>query len=59
MKAEPLPRIPPPVGWFFNRCLICNRAFWTAEGYEGHYALVHILGLTGASQIVNWVVREE
>lgn len=23
----------------------CGRAFWTYEGYRGHYALKHILGL--------------
>lgn len=40
----------PPIAWrvlFGHRCGAprCRRRFWTAEGYRGHYALVHILGL--------------
>jgi hypothetical protein len=27
----------------------CRRTFWTMDGYQGHYALTHILRLGGAA----------
>ena len=36
---QPLPRL----GGLLKRCPSCSRSFLTFEGYEGHYALVHVL----------------
>lgn len=37
-----VPSIPLPFYEIRKRCE-CGRKFWTNEGYEGHYALRHIL----------------
>jgi hypothetical protein len=41
-----VPAIPLPLYGLRKRCQ-CGRKFWTAEGYQGHYALAHILGMRG------------
>lgn len=38
-----VPAIPLPYYLHFRMRCGCGRKFWTHEGYEGHYALVHIL----------------
>lgn len=43
-RGEWVPAVPVPLYGLRKRCE-CGRKFWTARGYEGHYALVHILGL--------------
>lgn len=43
-RGEWVPAIPLPLYGLRKRCE-CGRKFWTAEGYQGHYAVVHILGL--------------
>lgn len=42
--SEWMPSIPLPLYGLRKHCR-CGRKFWTAEGYEGHYALAHILGM--------------
>lgn len=38
-------RIPvPPYAWRIP-CPQCPLKFWTVKGYQGHYAVVHVLGL--------------
>jgi hypothetical protein len=37
-----VPAIPLPFYGLLKRC-DCGARFWTARGYRGHYALVHIL----------------
>ena len=40
-----VPAIPVPYHvWWQKRCE-CKAAFWTMTGYQGHYALTHILKL--------------
>lgn len=34
-----------PFGLIWSRCPECRHRFWTLKRYQGHYALVHILGL--------------
>lgn len=41
-----VPAVPLPYYGLRKRCS-CGRRFWTMEGYQGHYALAHILKLTG------------
>lgn len=41
-----VPSIPLPLYGVRKRCR-CGRRFWTMRGYQGHYALVHILKLDG------------
>jgi hypothetical protein len=43
-RGEWVPGIPLPFYGLRKRCE-CGRKFWTAEGYRGHYALAHTLGL--------------
>ena len=38
-----VPAIPLPFLGLRKTC-DCGRRFWTLEGYQGHYALVHLLG---------------
>lgn len=48
-RGEWVPAIPEPlfVGLGLRRCRCdCGRTFRDRETYRGHYALVHILGLT-------------
>lgn len=42
--GEWVPDIPVPLYGLRKRCT-CGRKFWTAAGYQGHYALAHILHL--------------
>lgn len=39
-----VPAIPLPLYGLRKRCT-CGRKFWTDAGYQGHYALRHILSL--------------
>lgn len=39
VPAVPLPR------FGIRKTCDCGRAFWTMDGYRGHYAYVHILGM--------------
>ena len=41
-----VPAIPLPFYGLRKRC-DCGRKFWTTDGYQGHYALCHILSLAG------------
>jgi hypothetical protein len=43
-RGEWVPAIPLPFYGLRYRCE-CGRKFWTAAGYQGHYALAHILHL--------------
>jgi hypothetical protein len=43
-RGDWVPAIPLPFYGLRKRC-DCGQRFWTAAGYRGHYALVHILGL--------------
>jgi len=44
-RGQWVPSIPLPL-YILLRCRCeCGRAFWTAAGYRGHYALTHVLGL--------------
>jgi hypothetical protein len=43
-RGEWVPAIPLPFYGLRKRCT-CGRKFWTAEGYRGHYALHHAMGL--------------
>lgn len=43
-RGEWVPAIPMPFQ-FTRKVCVCKRKFWTLEGYEAHYALVHVLGL--------------
>ena len=40
--GEYVPSIPLPYFGRRKKCQ-CGKKFWTEEGYEGHYALRHIL----------------
>lgn len=42
--GEYVPSIPFPYYGLKKHC-DCGRKFWTEEGYAGHYALEHILGV--------------
>lgn len=42
-RGEWVPAIPLPFLGFHKRC-ICGAKFWTMKGYQGHYALEHVLG---------------
>jgi hypothetical protein len=39
-----VPAVPLPTYGLRKRCG-CGARFWTLRGYEGHYALVHVLNL--------------
>lgn len=43
-RGEYVPSIPLPYYGIRKECQ-CGKKFWTEKGYEGHYALEHILGL--------------
>lgn len=45
--GEWVPAIPLPLYGLRKRCE-CGRRFWTTGGYQGHYALAHVLKLRGA-----------
>jgi hypothetical protein len=46
-RGEWVPAVPLPFfAWPMKRCGTCRRRFWTTSGYQGHYALVHILALS-------------
>jgi hypothetical protein len=38
-----VPSIPEPFHGLRKQCVRCGARFWTAAGYRGHYALIHIL----------------
>jgi len=42
--GEWVPAIPLPFYGLRKRCG-CGRRFWTATGYRGHYALLHVMHL--------------
>lgn len=44
--GEWVPAIPLPLFVRFGRkrCR-CRRTFWTTDGYRGHYAYAHVLGM--------------
>lgn len=42
-RGQWVPAIPFPLGGLLRRACRCGRKFWTEAGYQGHYALVHIL----------------
>jgi len=42
-RGEWVPAIPLPFFGFRKTCT-CGAKFWTELGYQGHYALKHILG---------------
>ena len=42
-----VPDIPLPFYGLRKRCG-CGRKFWTMDGYQGHYALRHILSLSSS-----------
>jgi hypothetical protein len=42
--GEWVPAIPGPFFGVRKVCR-CGRKFWTMEGYEGHYAYAHVLGM--------------
>jgi hypothetical protein len=39
-----VPAVPGPFLGLRKKCR-CGRKFWTLEGYQGHYAWAHILGM--------------
>ena len=43
-RGEWVPSIPLPYYEMKKRCE-CGRRFWTMDGYRGHYAYAHILGM--------------
>ncbi len=43
-RGQWVPSIPLPFYGLRKGCQ-CGRKFWTADGYQGHYALCHILHL--------------
>ena len=45
-RGEAVPEIPLPFHCYVAgyRCW-CGRKFWTQRGYQGHYALIHVLAL--------------
>lgn len=43
-RGEWVPAIPLPYYGLRKHCS-CGRKFWTAAGYQGHYALAHVLAL--------------
>lgn len=43
--GEWVPAIPWPYMRRFRYICPCGTGFWTMEGFRGHYALKHILGL--------------
>jgi hypothetical protein len=45
-RGQWVPAVPLPFFGLRKRCS-CGRKFWTMDGYRGHYALCHILSLTG------------
>ena len=45
-RGQWVPAIPLPYHGLRHRC-DCGRKFWTMDGYRSHYALRHILSLTG------------
>jgi hypothetical protein len=49
LAGEWVPSIPLPLYGLRKQCE-CGRRFWTADGYRGHYALVHVLKLREASR---------
>lgn len=42
-RGEWIPAIPEPYYHVIRKECECKRKFWTREGYDAHYALVHIL----------------
>ena len=48
-RGEWVPSIPLPMYLLRKRCGFCGRKFWTLTGYQGHYALAHILKLEGSA----------
>ncbi len=46
-RGEWVPAIPLPLYGLRKRCE-CGRKFWTTAGYQGHYALCHVLHLGAA-----------
>ncbi len=48
-RGEWVPAIPLPLYGLRKRCE-CGRKFWTTAGYQGHYALCHVLHLGAAEK---------
>ena len=46
-RGQWVPAIPLPLLGPRKCCCVCRQGFWTAEGYQGHYALRHILHMPG------------
>ncbi len=44
-RGEWVPSIPEPFFGLRMHC-DCGAKFWSRDAYEGHYALVHILGMS-------------
>jgi hypothetical protein len=45
-RGEWVPAIPQPMHTLLGcRCGQCGKRSWTKDGYRGHYALAHILGV--------------
>lgn len=44
-RGEWVPAIPLPYYLVWGCRCSCGEKFWTTRAYEGHYALVHILGM--------------
>jgi hypothetical protein len=47
LRGEWVPAIPLPLYVLLRKRCRCGRKFWTMEGYQGHYALCHVLALAG------------
>lgn len=45
-RGEWVPAIPLPLYAWGRKWCGCGRPFWTEDGYRGHYAYAHILGMT-------------
>ena len=57
LRGEWVPSIPEPYYGFWKHCVFnrCEEVFWTKRGYQGHYALCHILFVRRASQVNTWI----
>lgn len=57
-RGEWVPAIPLPLYGVRKECT-CGRKFWTMGGYRGHYALVHILHLSGPDRVLKAPMYDE
>jgi hypothetical protein len=44
-RGEWVPAVPGPYLGVRKKCWACGEKFWTLDGYQGHYAYAHILGM--------------